>query len=135
MSNEWKDYQKDLRDIFDAEMSEIDIIYDGWAKTFVPTMKDEMFNALGPYVEYFEILQIKEKYGLLEVYYGWKDNYYTNEELDDIKYIDDQLNDIIAKYRNISQFTCVICGEYPVISEYHGLTMCWDCKKYMERRD
>lgn len=135
MSNEWKDYQHDLREIFDEEMSEIDIMYDGWTKTFVPAMKDEMFNVLGPYAECFEVLQIKEKYGLLEVYYGWKYRDYTNEELNDIKNIDDQLSTIIAKYRNMSQFTCVICGEYPIISEYHGLPMCWNCKEDMERRD
>ena len=63
MSNEYKDYMNDLRAIFNYKMREVEFLYDGWRNSFVPAMMDEMFSALGSYVEDFEVYQIKEKYG------------------------------------------------------------------------
>ena len=110
MSNEWKDYQNDLREILNNKMWEVDFLYDGWQKAFVPRMMDELFNALGSYVEDFEVRQIKEKYGSLTVYWGWRHRDYTDEENNDRKEIDDAVKNIIEKYRKISEHTCVDCG-------------------------
>ena len=96
MSNEWKDYQNDLRVIFNDKMWEVDFLYDGWQK-FVPQMMDELFSALGPYVEDFMVHQIKEKYGSITIYWGWKHRDYTDEENTDRKEIDDAIKNIIEK--------------------------------------
>lgn len=114
MSNEWKDYQNDLRAIFNDKMWEADFLYDGWQK-FVPQMMDELFNALGSYVEDFEVRQIKEKYGSLTLYWGWKHRDYTDEENNDRKEIDDAVKIIVEKYRKISDHTCVQCGGKAVL--------------------
>ena len=80
MSNEYKDYVNDLRAIFNDKMREAAFLYEGWCNSFIPNMMDELFDALGPYVEDFEVYQIKEKYAALEIYHGWKDREYTEEE-------------------------------------------------------
>ena len=110
MSNEYKDYTNDLREAFDEKMSEVNDLYDGWKKAFVPKMMDEMFCALGSYSEDFEVYQIKEKFGSLVIYKGWKDREYTDEEFKDLDDITAELNTIIEKYRKISERTCVKCG-------------------------
>ena len=110
MSNEYKDYINDLRTTFNDKMWEVDFLYDGWKKAFVPQMMDELFDALGPYVEDFMVHQIKEKYGNLTIYYGWKNRDYTDEENKDRKEINVEVSDIIDKYRKISEHTCVQCG-------------------------
>ena len=127
MSNGWKDYQTDLRPMFDDKMWEVDFLYDGWQK-FIPQMADELFNALGPYVEDFEVRQIKEKYGSLTFYWGWKHRDYTDEENKDRKEIDDAVKSIIEKYRKISDHTCVQCGGKAVLlSAGWVLPFCDDC--------
>lgn len=127
MSNEWKDYQNDLRVIFNDKMWEVDFLYDGWQK-FVPQMMDELFNALGPYVEDFEVRQIKEKYGSLTIYWGWKHRDYTDEENNDRKEIDDAVRNIVEKYRKISDHTCVQCGGKAVLlSTGWVLPFCDEC--------
>ena len=128
MSNEWKDYQNDLRAIFDDKMCEVDFLYDGWIRSFVSQMMDELFNALGPYVEDFEVHQIKEKYGSLTIYWGWKHRDYTDEENNDRKDIDDAVKNIVEKYRKISERTCVQCGEKAVLlSTGWVLPFCNNC--------
>lgn len=111
MSNEYKDYMNDLRAVFDEKMEEVNDLYDGWKKSFVPQMMDAMFSVLGSYVEDFEVYQIKEKYGSLVIYKGWKDREYTEEEVKDLDDITAELNSIIEKYRKISERTCVKCGD------------------------
>lgn len=127
MSNEYKDYQNDLRAIFNDKMWEADFLYDGWQK-FVPQMMDDLFNALGPYVEDFMVHQIKEKYGSLTIYWGWKHRDYTDEENNDRKEIDDTVKSIVEKYRKISDHTCVQCGSKAVLlSTGWVLPFCDDC--------
>lgn len=115
MSNEWKDYQSDMRDIFNDKMYEVNFLYDGWQKSFVPQMMDELFGVLGSYVEDFIVHQIKEKYGSLTVYWGWRHRNYTGEEDKDRKEIDDFVKNIVEKYRKISEHTCVQCGGKAVL--------------------
>jgi formylmethanofuran dehydrogenase subunit E len=128
MSNEWKDYQNDLRAIFNDKMWETGFLYDGWQKAFVSQMMDELFNTLGPYVEDFMAHQIKEKYGSLTIYWGWKHRDYTDEENHDRKEIDDAVKCIVEKYRKISEHTCVQCGEKAVLlSTGWVLPFCNNC--------
>jgi hypothetical protein len=128
MSNEYKDYVNNLREIFNEKMDEVDFLYDGWDNTFVPNMMDEMFNVLGPYVEDFEVYQVKEKYGALEMYYGWQDREYTEEEFKDINDIVAEIDSIINKYRHISSRTCVHCGnKATILSSGWVLPFCDEC--------
>ena len=110
MSNEYKDYMADLRATFNAKMWEIDFLYDGWLKAFVPQMMDELFNALGSYVEDFEVLQIKEKFGEIRLYWGWADRDYTDAEVEDLNILYKTIERIITKYEDISGKTCIECG-------------------------
>jgi hypothetical protein len=129
MSNEYKDYINDLRAIFNYKMREVEFLYDGWRNSFVPAMMDEMFYALGSYVEDFEVYQIKEKYGSLTIYKGWKDREYTEEEFNDIDNINAELNLIIEKYRNISAHTCVQCGgKATFLSAHWVIPWCDNCR-------
>jgi hypothetical protein len=129
MSNEWKDDQNDMRVIFNDKMWEVDFLYDGWIKSFVPQMMDELFNALGPYVEDFEVRQIKEKYGSLTIYWGWRHRDYTDEENKDRKELDDTVKSIIDKYRKISNHTCVKCGSKATfLSSHWVIPWCDSCR-------
>lgn len=129
MSNEWKDYQNDLRATFNEKMYEVNFLYDGWQKTFVPQMIDELFNALGSYVEDFEVYQIKEKFSSLTIYKGWKDREYTEEEFEDLEDITAEINVIIEKYKKISERTCVQCGgKATFLSDYWVIPWCDNCR-------
>lgn len=119
MSNEYKDYQNELREIFNEKMHEVNVLYDGWQASFVPQMMDELFHVLGPYVEDFEVYQIKEKYGSLEIYWGWDFRDYTDEEDEDHKEIDGVIKNIVDKYRDISRRTCVSCGDKATFLSSH----------------
>ena len=113
MSNGWKDYQNDLRANFDASVACFD--YDlpaGWVKSFVPTMKDELFNLLGQYAEDFEVLQVKQKWDELRLYWCFPDrDYYTDEDYDSLNELAPEVNKLIDKYVGVSKKTCVVCGK------------------------
>lgn len=129
MSSEYKDYMNDLRAIFDDKMYEVDFLYDGWRNSFVPAIMDELFNVLGPYVEDFEVHQIKEKYGSLTIYWGWKYRDYTDEENKDRKELDDAVKAIVDKYRKISEHTCVNCGgKATFFSSHWVIPWCDNCR-------
>lgn len=110
MSNGYKDMITDRRAEFNAKMWEAAYLYDGWHKAFVPQMMDELFDALGSYVEDFEVLQIKEKYSKLVIYWNWDDRDYTDEERADLNELYEIIENIIKKYSDISDKTCVECG-------------------------
>lgn len=110
MSNEYKDHIADLRATFNEKMWEIEFLYDGWLKTFVPQMMDELFDALGSYVEDFTVLQIKEKFARMRLYWGWADRDYTDAETEELNELYKIIEHIIAKYEDISSQTCIECG-------------------------
>ena len=129
MSNEYKDHMNDMRAIFNYKTREVEFLYDGWRNSFVPEMMDELFNALGPYVEDFMVHQIKEKYGSLTIYWGWKHRDYTDEENNDRKEIDDAVKSIVEKYRKISDHTCVQCGDKATFLSAHWvIPWCDNCR-------
>lgn len=113
MSCGWKDYQQDLRSDFEANVACFD--YDlpvGWVKSFISQMKNELFELLGPYAEDFQVLQIKEKWGELRMYWHFPDqDYYTNEDYDYLEELEPKIRGLIDKYVEISKKTCVVCGE------------------------
>lgn len=129
MSNEYKDYREDRLRLLLTKMHEVGCLYEGWRKAFVPDMIDELCDALGPYVEDFEVYQIKEKFGSLTIYKGWKDRKYTEEEFKDIDDITAEINGIIDKYRKISYRTCVKCGgKAAFLSDFWVTTWCDNCR-------
>jgi hypothetical protein len=129
MSNEYKDYMADLRATFDHSMRDANFLYDGWCNTFIPAMMDEMFAALGNYVEDFEVYQIKEKFSSLTIYKGWRDREYTEEEFKDLESITSELDNIIDKYKKISEHTCVQCGNKATfLSDYWVIPWCDACR-------
>lgn len=129
MSNEWKDYKEDQLRLLLAKMHEVNDLYEGWIKTFVPDLIYELCDALGSYVEDFEVYQIKEKFGSLTIYWGWKHRDYTDEENVDRKELDDAVKKIIDKYRKISYRTCVQCGDKATfLSDYWVIPWCDACR-------
>ena len=112
MSNEWKDYQRDLRSDFEYNFESALEIPDGWINSFIPQLKDEMFKALGAYADEIMFYQIKEKYGQLTVYWNFPDkDYYTDVDNKDIEEIIPIIQNIIEKYTETSKNTCIVCGK------------------------
>lgn len=113
MSNEWKDYKRDIRENFDDNFEcALDSIPRGWMKSFMLQFKDELFNALGAYADEIMFYQIKEKFGELTVYWNFPDKDYYNEyNYADINELIPIVQDIIKKYAEISKNTCVMCGK------------------------
>ena len=112
MSDGWKDYQRDLRADFEYNFDCSLEIPDGWEKSFIPKLKDELFEALGAYADEIMFYQIKEKYGALHVYWNFPDrDYYTEKDDMDLKELIPIIRSIIEKYVDTSEKTCIVCGQ------------------------
>lgn len=113
MSNEWKDYQRDLRADFEHNFEcALDCIPGGWEKSFIPQLENELFEALGSYADEIMFYQIKEKFGELTAFWNFPDrDYYTDEDYDELEKLAQVVGNIIQKYTEISKNTCAICGE------------------------
>lgn len=111
MSNECRDYYSDLRKNFDDATNSLNYLPRGWVNSFVPQLKDELFDVLGQYAEDFCVLDCKEKYGNMRLYWHFPDrDYYTDEDYDYLEKLCPKIEDIINKYEVISGFICVKCG-------------------------
>ena len=129
MSNEWKDYRELQLELLLEKMHEVRNLYDGWINAFVPDLIYELRDALGSYVEYFEVYQIKEKFGSLTIYWGWEFRDYTDEEDMDLKELAGIVNNIIDKYKKISEHTCVQCGgKATFLSDGWVIPWCDNCR-------
>lgn len=132
MSNEWKDYQRDLRADFEYNFeAAIDGIPDGWENSFFHQLKDELFKACGAYADEIMFYQIKEKYGQLTVYWNFPDkDYYTDLDNKDIEEIIPAVQDIIKRYTEISRHTCIICGKETAHMMYRHIIvpLCDSCE-------
>ena len=86
---------------YNYEYTWLDQIPEGWKHSFGEKMCFEIKNILeeAEYESDFRILDMKEKYGRLCIYY--------NQVPESIY---DKLEQIISKYANISEETCAICG-------------------------
>lgn len=124
MSSEYKDYYYDLRERFDDAVSKLDSLPSGWVRSFVPQLKDELFNALGQYAEDFCVLDCKEKYEEMRLYWCFPDrDYYTDEDYDYLEKLCPKIEAIVNKYEIISGCTCVKCGA-PATHFKDGLPYC-----------
>jgi len=128
MSNEYKDWKADLRQIFEEKVRDLDFLYDGWVNSFVPQLKDELFELLGSYVEQFVVLQIKEKFSKLVFYWNFDLDGLEDKYVEDIEELYEQIEDLLHKYADISSKTCIICGEPGVIrDDYWIVPLCDKC--------
>lgn len=83
----------------------------GWQIGFGAQMCDELMAALGKYADDFLIIQLKEKYNEIRLYYGWVDREYTEQENAEIRAISIAIESILDKYIEVSYNTCVVCGK------------------------
>lgn len=111
MSNEYKDWHNDIISELNTRMREADFLPDGWTDTFIPKMKKELADVLGSYVYDFDVLQIKDKYGMMRFYWSWADRDYNEAEDHDKSELTNKVNKIINKYEVISANTCMVCGK------------------------
>lgn len=103
-----------------------DDIPEGWAKAFGEQMCDELLEILkkADYVDEYQIIQIKEKFGMLR----WYDNGVPDTVWDEYKaWLD--------KYEILSDKTCILCGE-PATHHTTGWIMpvCDSCFDKIENR-
>lgn len=127
MSNEWKDYQRDLRADFEHNfVAAIDSIPNGWMKSFMPHLRDELCEACGAYADEIMFYQIKEKFGQLTVYWNFPDkDYYTEKDYADLDELVPVIQNIINKYVEISKNTCVKCGKVASYMTTYGYIAPW----------
>ena len=88
-------FTDEIPDDYDYTYTELDDMPDGWRKAFGEQMCAEIKEALGPDVDDYRVIQIKEKYGQLR-WYGMNSN--------------EKVFEIIDKYSKLSEHTCVSCG-------------------------
>ena len=82
----------------------------GWIDTCAKDMCDELLEALGKCVDDFVILQLKEKFNEIRLYWCWEDKEYTDVEIQEHNRLYDVIENILRKYADISYKTCTICG-------------------------
>lgn len=124
VSSELKDYITDSRQHIISQFDKYSIP-DGWCKSVVPKLIDELVDVLGSYADNFVISDCKEKFGELRVYW-----YCENLIDDDLLY--DKIEVIIEKYELISRKTCVKCGRLATTqSKCWILPFCSGCIRFV----
>ena len=132
MSNEYKDWKTDLREIFEEKVKDLDLLYDGWVNSFVPQLKEELFNLLGSYVEQFNVLQIKEKFGKLVIYWSFNLDGLGDKYIEDVEELYEQIENLLHNHAEISGKTCIVCGDPGVMRDDYWITPL--CDKCYENR-
>ena len=96
--NRWSD--EVVEDITEFDIMEVP---QAWKDSFIPNLIEELDQLLKKvnFVDEYRITQVKEKYGILH----WYDNGFPEQHYS-------ELEDIIERYREISEYTCVVCGKY-----------------------
>ena len=74
-------------------------------------MCDELMTVLGKYVDDFIILQLKEKFNEICLYWSWADREYTDEESQEMNQLYSIINHILRVYAETSYHTCTVCGK------------------------
>ena len=82
----------------------------GWINAFGDQMCSELLEALGEYVDRWIIVQVKEKWGRMNVYYHFDVDDLSDEEIDKVNEVEKLVSAIIDKYDQISYHTCAFCG-------------------------
>ena len=99
-------------------------------------MCDELMTALGRYADDFIILQLKEKFNEIRLYWGWADREYTDEEREEMNSMYNAIEDIIRAYAEISYHTCVDCGKPATQwTKRYIASYCDDCFKRRYEHD
>lgn len=80
-------------------LSQLEELPEDWKNTFVPSLAEEIANILGERAKDFLVLQAKEKYDGLRIYWCWKNDFFTEED-DEIV---EEVENIIRKYEIISK--------------------------------
>jgi hypothetical protein len=132
MSNEYKDWKADLRQIFEDKVRDLDFLYDGWVNSFVPQLKDELFELLCSDVEQFNVLQIKEKFGELVILWYFDLDGLEDKYIEDVDELYEKIDELRHKYAELSSKTCIVCGEPGVMRDDYWSTP-W-CDKCYENR-
>lgn len=103
---------------YDYAFTWFDDIPYGWALAFGMDLLDEIQEDLvkNDFVDYFSPVQIKEKWGSIRIYT-------TGIPMNS------KIYDIIRKYEDISEKTCIICGEQAkYLTTGWIMPICEDCK-------
>ena len=125
MSNEWKDYIADSKQHILSQFNKYSIP-DGWRKSIVPRLVNELVDVLGSHINDFIILDCKEKFGELRVYW-YNENPLHNDDL-----LHNKIEEIIGKYELISRKTCVKCGRFATTQSMGWiLPFCSGCIKFV----
>ena len=105
---------------YNYEFTFLDHLPQGWRKAFGEEMCEEILSSLDEEdaVDDFQILEIKEKYGMMRIAYAGGTAKIHNE--------------IIPKYEKLSQQRCFVCGRE--IKQLYMLgswlvPLCMDCGK------
>lgn len=96
--------------------------YPGWYNKFGQELLDEIYHQLKKegLLYKFRIYDIKEKFGVLEIY--------TNR-------ISNEVYNIISKYRKLSWDTCILCGKPSEVYTTSWISpYCNDCIDKLERK-
>lgn len=130
MSNKYHDRIADLRGTFEEKTIMFDLLPEGWVKAFVPQIKEQLFKTLGSYVNDFILLDVKEKYGQLRVYWTWDIRDYSMSEVNDTIELQKDIEDIIFYYEIVSENTCAFCGnKSKYFSKKYDVPICEVCAK------
>lgn len=130
MSNKNQEWISNLRTTFDEETAMFELLPEGWVKTFVPQMKEQIFKTLGMYAGEFVVLDVKEKYGQLRVYWTWKTIEHSANEVNDLIEIQKDIDDILFYYETLSENTCAFCGNKAnYFSKRYDVPICEVCAK------
>ena len=108
---------------------------DGWYDIGAQ-MCNELMMALGVYVDDFVILQLKEKFNQIRLYWRWVSRIYSDSESEEMHIIYNTIENILSKYAEISYNTCTVCGK-PATKWTNGWIAgyCDSCYERMNKRD
>lgn len=100
----------------------------GWINAFGDQMCGELLEVLGEYVDRWIIVQVKEKWGRMNVYYYFDVDDLSDEEIDKVNDVEKLVSDIMDKYDQMSYHTCAFCGA-PATRKTTGwvLPVCQTC--------
>ena len=106
-----KVFFNELEDDYDYTTTFLDGMPQGWKKSFAIQMCEELREELikHNYLDEYRLIQVKEKFGGLR----WYDCGFP---------IESKIDEIINKYEELSEKTCIVCGERAT-----KLTKGWIC--------
>ena len=114
------------------EVTWLDELPTGW-QYIGYRMCEELSDALGDYADNWVIIQLKEKFGRICLYWNW--DYYedfTDEQAAEMNKLYDVIEDILDKYADISWNTCAVCGS-PATEHSSGWVLPY-CKECYDRK-